>query len=124
MLTEQLQSLNVSTICEWDVLAFLYRHATSLTTAEHLAHLVGYSKSIVGAALDQLAVSGLIQRSPLRNRVRLYRFVDSEDVARQQCIQELMRLGETRGGRLLLVQSLRQIAGRRRASAGNSLRLA
>lgn len=124
MQNEQLQSLGISTLSEWDVLALMYRHGTSLTTAEHIARLLGYSKSVVGDALDRLASLGLIKRSRASLGVRMYRFAGPKDAKLQQSIEELLRLGETRPGRLLLVQSLKKITSRRQTAARDSLHLA
>jgi DNA-binding MarR family transcriptional regulator len=124
MLDRQLQSLGISTLSEWDVLAFMFRHGTSLATAEHIARLLGYNKSVVGDALDRVASLGLVQRSRSSMGVRLYRFVGSQDTERQQRIEELMRLGETRSGRLLLAQDLRKTTSLRRAVGRDSLHLA
>ena len=41
LIVERLQTLGVTHTTEWEVLAFLYRHAASLATAAQIAHLVG-----------------------------------------------------------------------------------
>jgi DNA-binding transcriptional MocR family regulator len=70
---ERLATLGVSLRSEWDVLSFLYRHDTSLTSAAQIAHLLGHDKAAVHAALDRLESMRLIERSRGSQGVRLYR---------------------------------------------------
>ena len=58
-----LEILDISAIAEWDVLAFLYRHGTTIASAAHMVRLIGYSQSVVASALDNLTKAGLIQSS-------------------------------------------------------------
>lgn len=75
METEGLQSwlhaLGVQSLCEWDVVAFLYRHPTSLVGADYIARLLGYPDEPVVAALDALESLGLVERSRVSQNVRL-----------------------------------------------------
>lgn len=106
LVRERLETLGFSLLSEWDVLAFLYRHGTSLTSAAQMAHLLGDNKAAVGAALDRLESLGLIQRSRGSQGVRLYRISVPADPLRYSCFIELMNLAEKREGRLLLLKHL------------------
>ncbi len=108
---------------EWDVLEFLYRHDTSLTSAAEIAHLLGDNKAAVSAALDRLESLGLIQRSRGSEGVRLYRISASTEPARYSGFIELMNLAEKREGRLLLLKHLPH-GTLRPVSRGRGLRIA
>lgn len=109
---ECLQKLGILLLAEWDVLAFLYRHGSSLASAEQIARLVGYESRVTGDALDRLESLGLVRRSRASKSVRLYQFVVSTDAARLACFQELMNLAQSRTGRLLLAAKLGPAARR------------
>ena len=64
VVSERLETLGVSQLGQWDVLMFLYRHGTSLTSAAQIGRLLGNDKSAVGAALDRLESLGLIRALP------------------------------------------------------------
>ena len=96
----------ISSLCDWDVFAFVYRHVTSLTSAEQIARLVGYESKVVGRALDRLERQKLIERSRLSRGVRLYRALNSKDVEHRRCLRELLTLSESRAGRLELAKRL------------------
>jgi MarR family len=98
---ECLHSIGVAGLCDWDVLVFLYRHPTSLASAEQIARLVGHPGNAVGDALDTLESRGLIKRSRASQDVRLYQFVYSEALlAPESCFRQLMALNEDRSGRV------------------------
>ena len=103
---EHLKVLGVSTLSEWDVLTFLHRHGTSLTSAAEIALLLGGNKAEISAALDRLAALELIRRSRGSQGVRLYRISVPTDPSRYACLMELMSLAENRDGRLLLLKHL------------------
>jgi DNA-binding transcriptional ArsR family regulator len=112
-----LETLNISTLAQWDVLAFIYTYGTSLTGAEDIGQRVGYDKATVAEALDSLTSAGLTHRSRSSRGVRLYQmaFIPEKD-GRSISFQELVKLAGTRGGRLLLTGFLRRAgahAGRR-----------
>jgi hypothetical protein len=44
-----LESIGISLISEWGMLAFVYRHGPSLTSTEQIAKLIGYENGAVGA---------------------------------------------------------------------------
>jgi DNA-binding transcriptional ArsR family regulator len=99
-------SVGISLLCDWDVFAFVYRHITSLTSADQIARLVGYESRVVGGALDRLERHKLIERSRPSRGVRFYRVLDSEDAEHRHCLRELITLSESRTGRLELARRL------------------
>jgi MarR family len=104
-----LEILGVSLLSEWDVLAFLYCHGTSLTSAAQIAHLLGHDRAVVSAALDRLGSLGLIQRSRGSQGVRLYQFsIPADDASRCSSFEELTRVAANRQGRLLLLKHLQR----------------
>ena len=103
---EHLKILGISTLSEWDVLTFLHRHGTIMTSAAEMALLLGDNKAEVGAALDRLASLGLLQRSRGSQGIRRYQISIPTDLSRFSSFIELMRLAENRDGRLLLLKHL------------------
>ena len=101
-----LDSMGVSLLSEWDVLAFVYRHAASLASIDQIASLIGYESTVVRAALDRLQSLNLIERSRLSEGVRFYRMLALADAARQRRLEEIVKLSETRVGRLLLAKTI------------------
>jgi DNA-binding MarR family transcriptional regulator len=102
-----LDSMGISLLSEWDVLAFVYRHGASLASSDQIARLIGYESTVVRAALDRLESENLIERSPLSKGVRFYRILASTDAGRQRRLQQIVSLSETRVGRLLLAKRLK-----------------
>jgi DNA-binding MarR family transcriptional regulator len=98
--------VGISLLCDWDVFAFVYRHITSLASADQIARLVGYESTIVGEALDRLERQKLIERSRPSRGVRFYRVLTSTDVDHGRCLRELITLSESRAGRLELAKRL------------------
>jgi DNA-binding MarR family transcriptional regulator len=98
-----LDSMGISLLSEWDVLAFVYRHGASLTNCDQIARLIGYESTIVRAALDRLESKNLIERSRPSQGVRFYRILASTDAG----LQQIVSLSETRAGRLLLAKRLK-----------------
>lgn len=96
--------MGISLLCDWDVFAFVYRHVTSLTSADHIARLVGYESQVVGRALDRLERQKLIERSRPSRGVRLYRILAPKDAEHRSCLRELLMLSESRAGRLELAK--------------------
>jgi hypothetical protein len=101
-----LEIVRIAQLGEWDVLVFLYRHGTSLASAEQIALLLGYGKRVVGKALDSLVTLGLVQRSRSSQGVRLYRFSVPVDPTCRQSVAQLLKLSEKRSGRLIVARSL------------------
>lgn len=108
LIPERLRILGVAYLAEWDALAFLYRHATSLGTAAQIARLIGYDKAEIGVALHSLEALGLIERSRVSKGVRFYRFTVPPEPSRRSSLLELLSLAENREGRLLLLKYVKR----------------
>ena len=106
--TGWLTNLGVETLCQWDLLVFLYRHQTTLIGAEHLARLSGYATERVVTALDVLESLGLVERSRVSQGARLYQFTAPSAPPRGEMFGRLLALAEHRPGRLLLSRHLRR----------------
>ena len=101
-----LKTLGVELLCQWDVLVFLYRHQSSLVSAEHIARFLGYPTAKVVAALDSLESSGLVERSRVSQGVRLYQLTAPADPTRRDALERHMTLADSRTVRLLLARRL------------------
>jgi len=115
-----LESIGISLFCDLDVLAFVYRHGASLTSADQIARLIGYESAVVSGALDRLEREKLIERSQPSQGVRFYRILASTDAARQGCVQQLVNLSRTRAGRVRLAKQMKPV-GRNRGDKKLSL---
>jgi hypothetical protein len=104
-----LDDLGISSLSEWDVLAFVYHHGVSLTNADHIARLLGYESTVVADALDRLERNQLVERSRPCQGARLYRIPVSTDVGCRGFLQHLIFLSESRSGRLLLTEQLKPV---------------
>ena len=102
-----LKILGIEALCRWDVLVFLYRHQSSLVSAEHIARFLGYATAEVVAALDSLESSGLVERSRVSQGVRLYQLTAPADPTRGDALERLMSLADSHTVRLLLARRLR-----------------
>jgi DNA-binding MarR family transcriptional regulator len=102
-----LKTLGISSLCQWDVLVFLYHHQTSLLGANLIAHLLGYASDPVVAALDTLAFLGLVERSRVSQAARLYQFTVPSDPQRRDAWMALLPMANNRAGRVRLAQHLR-----------------
>ena len=103
--------VGITLLSEWDVLAFVYRHGATLTSAGQIARLIGYESTVVGGALDRLERQKLIECSRPSHgvhEVRIYRISASADAEPRRCIQQLFGLSESRAGRLLLEKRLKR----------------
>jgi DNA-binding MarR family transcriptional regulator len=103
-----LKTLGVASLCQWDVLFFLYRHPTSLLSAEYIARLLGYADGPVVAALEVLESLGLVEWSRFSQNVRLYQFITPFDRPRGEAFERLRVLADHRPGRVLLAKQLRR----------------
>ena len=101
-----LKTVGVESLCQWDVLVFLYRHQTSLVGADYLAHLLGYATEPVLTALDVLESVGLVDRSRVSQGARLYQFTGLAGPPRHEAFERLLALADHRAGRLLLSKHL------------------
>jgi DNA-binding MarR family transcriptional regulator len=99
-----LESVGISLLSEWDVLAFVYRHGVSLSSIGQIASLIGYESTVVADALDRLERKKLIERSRRSEHVCFYRIFASKDAGRQHCLQQLISRSEGHAGRLLLAK--------------------
>src|SRR3989441_1726398 len=99
-----LKILGIESLCQWDVLVFLYRHQPSLVSAEDIARFLGYATAEVVAALDSLESSGLVERSRVCQGVRLYQVTASADPALRDALERLMTLDDNHTVRLLLAR--------------------
>jgi hypothetical protein len=102
-----LKTLGIASLCQWDVLVFLYRHQTSLVSADFIARLLGYASGPVSAALEVLEFLGLLERFRVSQIVRLYKFTAPSDPPRGDAWARLLALGSDRGGRVRLSKRLR-----------------
>ena len=104
---EWLNTLGITTLCQWDVLVFLYRHPTSLLGADMIARLVGYPSDVVVAALDALEFLGLVARSRVSQTARLYQFIVPREPQPGDAWDGLRVLAIQRVGRVRLAMRLR-----------------
>ena len=99
-----LKTLAIESLCQWDVLVFLYRHESTLVGAGHIARLMGDATAEVVAALDSLESRGLVQPSRVSQGVRLYQLTTPADPARGDALGRLMTLADGQIVRLLLAR--------------------
>ena len=115
--------MGISGPLDWDVFVFVYRHGVSLTSADQIAWLIGYENTAVDGALDRLERAKLIERSRSSQGIQFYRTLPSSD-ARYRCgLEQLIRLSQSRSGRLLLAKRLQTVlpdSGREEQLAGSS----
>ena len=102
-----LKTLGIESLCQWDVLVFLYGHRISLFGAENFAPLLGYASGPVVAALDFLESLRLVERSRVSQGVRLFRFTVPADPQRVDALEQLFALANSRVGRVVLSKKLR-----------------
>ena len=101
------KTLGIESLCQWDVLVFLYRHQPTLVRVEYIARLLGSDATAeVVAALDSLESSGLVQPSRAFQGVRFYQLTAPADPTRRDALGRLMTLADSRSARLLLVRRL------------------
>jgi DNA-binding transcriptional MocR family regulator len=108
-----LESLDISLLSEWDVLAFVYRRGASLTSADQIASLIGYEGTVVSAALERLERDGLIEHSQAFQGVGLYRIGAPTDAVRHDRVLQLISLSKTRPGRIILLGQLKPVCRNR-----------
>jgi DNA-binding MarR family transcriptional regulator len=101
-----LKTLGITTLCQWDLLMFLYRHQTSLFGADHLARLSGYATELVIPAMDALESLELVGRSRISQGARYYRFIVPSTPPRREAFERLLALASHRAGRLRLLRQL------------------
>jgi hypothetical protein len=118
-----LTTLGVTSLCQWDVLIFLYQHHTTLLDATDLARLLGYTSNAIVTALDRLETQELVARSRVSHGVRLYRVRVSPDFPCGAAFARLSTLAADRAGRVRVAQQLRRDTPPRRATEENSDKL-
>ena len=102
-----LKTLGVESLCQWDVLVFLYRHQISLFGEEDLASLLGYASGPTVAALNVLESLRLVERSRVSQGMRLYRFTAPAEPERRDASERLFALANSRPSRVVLSKKLR-----------------
>ena len=108
-----LKSLGISLLSELDVLVFVHRRKTSLTSVKQIASLIGHDQTAVSIALGKLEREKLIEPSIASQGLRFYRIMPQKDGGRQQGFRQLVSLSETRSGRVQLTKHLRPTRGNR-----------
>jgi hypothetical protein len=103
-----LVTARITSLQHWDMLVFLYRHQTSLVSAEHIARLLGYATGEAVAALDHLESLGFVARSRTSQGVRLYQFTVSVNTPPGDACHRLLRIADSRAVRLLLTKRWRR----------------
>lgn len=122
-LTAWLDTLGVTTRAQWDVLVFLYRHQVSLVGAHLIAHLLGYADAPTVAALDALALLGLVECSRVSQAARLYRFTGPADPPQRNAWTRLLAATNGRAGRVRLARHLHSGDQTAQAERGEARRL-
>jgi hypothetical protein len=83
------------------MLVFLYRHQTSLVSAEHIARLLGTATGEAVAALDHLESLGFVARSRTSQGVRLYQSTVPVNTPPGDACHRLLRIADSHAVRLL-----------------------
>jgi DNA-binding MarR family transcriptional regulator len=104
---DYLKQVKISLLSECDILAFVYKHGPNLASTDQIARLIGYESAVVRAALDRLEHEEVIERVGSADGVRLHRLSRSKDAGRQEGLEQLLTLLQSRAGRLLLAKLLR-----------------
>ena len=102
-----LNTLGITSLSQWDVLVFLYRHQSSLVGSDFIARLLGYASDPVVAALEVLEILGFVERSRVSQIVRLYQFNTPPDPRLRDAWAGLLPLVDHRVGRVRLAKHLR-----------------
>jgi DNA-binding MarR family transcriptional regulator len=102
-----LERLCISLLSDWDVLNFMYRRRATLLNTQQIAGLIGYESTAVRNALDRLQRAKLVERSRIFQGVRFHRVLVSMDAQHARCLHQLVRLSQSRSGRLLLIEELK-----------------
>jgi hypothetical protein len=105
-LDECLDTWGISSVEEWDLLAFLHGHRQILVTLEQISRLLGYREPIVRKALEKMEKAGLVQRSRSSRDVRFYGLIKAVNVSNQGCFELLLQLFEKPLLRSLVVSRL------------------
>jgi DNA-binding MarR family transcriptional regulator len=88
-----------------DLLVFFARHPRTLLTSDQIATFLGYELPQIAASLERLLEAGYLTRTQNRaHAARLYVF--SIGASTGGWLPELLKLGSTREGRLILLAQL------------------
>ncbi len=101
-----LNTWGISSLDEWDLLIFLNRHRTSLTTVEQISRLLGYEVPVIITALDKMEKTGLVRRSRSSQGVRFYHFGEVIDSSKQDFFEFLLKLLQEPEVRSLMVRTI------------------
>ena len=74
-----LKSLGISLLSELDVLVFVHRRKTSLTSVKQIASLIGHDEAAVSSALGLLEREKLIEPSIASQGLRFYRILPQRE---------------------------------------------
>ena len=102
-----LRTLGITSLCQWDVVVFLYRHRDSLMGADHLASLLAYETEFIIIALEALEALRLVIRSRISQGARFYHFIPPSETHRIAALDGLLAFTYYRAGRLQLSRLLR-----------------
>ena len=103
-----LQTLGITSLCQWDVMIFLYRHRDSLMGADHLSRLLGYETEAIVATMEELEALGLVRRSRVSQGARFYYFIPSSEAQSHMALERLLAFSRHRTGRVRLSMQLRR----------------
>ena len=103
-----LTTLGITTLCQWDLLVFLYRHQTSLFGADYLVRLSGYATETVVSAMATLESLGLVGYSRISQGARFYQCIAPTSPPHDEALARLLELTSHRAGHLRLSRQLRR----------------
>jgi MarR family len=98
----------VTSLCQWDVLVFFYRHHTTLLGVEDLARLLGYTSHTILIVLDALEAQELLERSRVSQGARLSQCRVQADSPRGAAFARLYTLAADRAGRVRMAHMVRR----------------
>lgn len=100
-----LTEIEITHLCDVDLLVFFARHPHTLLTSEQLAMLIGYDLPQIAESLDVLLQSGYLTRAAYANHsARMYAFVAGGP--RHEPVSSLVGFVSTRDGRLAVKRAL------------------
>jgi len=103
-----LHTLGVTSLCQWEVLVFLYKHQSALLAVADLARLLGYPSHDMVIALDSLEALELVVRSRVSQGARLYQFSVPIDSPRGVAFLRLYTLANHPAGLARVAQHVRR----------------
>lgn len=87
-----LQTLGIQSLSQWDVLVYIYCRRNSLLDTEQISHLLGYELNVMVEASAYLDSLGLVECSPARRGVRLWRLAVPAETLHREALQQLLNL--------------------------------